>query len=48
MKVIVAPDSYKGDWQETAGLTADGEALRGGELYSVVRENDTKILVPAD
>ena len=42
-----APDSYAGDWSETAELTKDAAPLKGGTLYRLIKENDTKTLVPA-
>ena len=39
-----APDSYKGDWTETAVLTDDGNPLVGGGLYGVDRSGPDKVL----
>lgn len=43
-----APESYEGDWSETGALTADGKPLKAGTLYELVKENDTKTLVPVN
>ncbi|MBO4904676.1 MAG: hypothetical protein J5367_05595 [Lachnospiraceae bacterium] len=40
-----AVNAYEGDWEETAELTDDGQALVSGGLYRVERSNDTKTLV---
>ena len=39
-----APASYTGDWNETKTITSDGEALRPGTLYKVIRSGDSKTL----
>ena len=43
-----APASYEGDWDETGALTSDGKPLKGGKLYRLEKENDTKTLVRVD
>ena len=40
-----AKEAYKGDWNETAELTEDGQSLVSGGLYRVERSNDDKTLV---
>ena len=39
-----APESYLGDWNETAEITSDGIPLKAGGVYIVDRNVDEKIL----